>query len=175
MTVVVASGGYPESYGTGYEIEGVKDAESMDGVAVFHAGTGTQDGRLVSTGGRVLNVSALGPTIPAARERAYEAVGRITDEGHVRQNRHRERHRVSFVAILMGSESDRDVMKKADRRAGRVRRRVRDERDLRAPQAACARRVHRGGRVARRRGVHLRRRAWRPRFPVWSLRTRRGR
>jgi phosphoribosylamine--glycine ligase len=77
VTVVVASGGYPESYGTGYEIEGVKDAESMDGVTVFHAGTGTQDGRIVSTGGRVLNVSALGPTIPAARERAYEAVGRI--------------------------------------------------------------------------------------------------
>ncbi len=77
VSVVVASGGYPESYGTGYEIEGVKDAESMDGVAVFHAGTGSQDGRLVSTGGRVLNVSALGPNIPAARERAYEAVGRI--------------------------------------------------------------------------------------------------
>jgi phosphoribosylamine---glycine ligase len=77
VTVVVASGGYPESYGTGYDIDGVRDAESMDGVAVFHAGTGTQDGRLVSTGGRVLNVSALGPTIAGARERVYEAVGRI--------------------------------------------------------------------------------------------------
>ena len=77
VSVVVASGGYPESYGTGSEIEGVKDAESMDGVTVFHAGTGTQDGRLISTGGRVLNVSALAPTIPAARDRAYEAVGRI--------------------------------------------------------------------------------------------------
>ena len=77
VTVVVASGGYPESYGTGYEIDGVQDAASMDGVAVFHAGTGTKDGRLVSTGGRVLNVSALAPTIGAARDRAYQAVGRI--------------------------------------------------------------------------------------------------
>jgi phosphoribosylamine--glycine ligase len=77
VTVVIASGGYPESYGTGHEIEGVKDAESMDGVAVFHAGTGTHDGRLVNIGGRVLNVSATAPSIAAARERAYEAVGRI--------------------------------------------------------------------------------------------------
>jgi phosphoribosylamine--glycine ligase len=77
VTVVVASGGYPESYGTGYEIEGVSNASSMDDVAVFHAGTGLQDGKLVSTGGRVLNVSALGPSIADARARAYEAVGRI--------------------------------------------------------------------------------------------------
>lgn len=77
VSVVIASGGYPESYETGYEIEGVQDAEAIDDVAVFHAGTGTQNGRLVSAGGRVLNVSALGPTITAARERAYEAVGRI--------------------------------------------------------------------------------------------------
>ena len=77
VSVVVASGGYPESYGTGYEISGVESAETLEGVAVFHAGTGTQDGKLISTGGRVLNVSALGKTIPLARERAYEAVGKI--------------------------------------------------------------------------------------------------
>jgi phosphoribosylamine--glycine ligase len=77
VSVVVASGGYPDAYGTGYEIEGIDEAEALDGVAVFHAGTGTADGRLVSTGGRVLNVSAPGTTIPAARERAYEAVGKI--------------------------------------------------------------------------------------------------
>jgi phosphoribosylamine---glycine ligase len=77
VSVVVASGGYPESYGTGHEIGGVAGAEALEGVTVFHAGTGSRDGTLISTGGRVLNVSALGATIPAARERAYEAIGKI--------------------------------------------------------------------------------------------------
>jgi phosphoribosylamine--glycine ligase len=81
VSVVVASGGYPESYQTGIAIDGIEDAETMEGVAVFHAGTSRTDGRLVSAGGRVLNVSALGPTIPAARDRCYEAVSRITMDG----------------------------------------------------------------------------------------------
>ena len=77
VSVVVASGAYPESYETGKVIEGIDDAEALDGVAVFHAGTATKDGALVNAGGRVLNVSALGSSIPAARDRAYEAVGGI--------------------------------------------------------------------------------------------------
>lgn len=77
VTVVIASGGYPDDYATGSEIEGIEDAEALDGVAVFHAGTALKDGRLVSAGGRVLNVSATAASIPVARERAYEAVGRI--------------------------------------------------------------------------------------------------
>jgi phosphoribosylamine--glycine ligase len=76
-TVVVASGGYPDDYATGYEVSGIDEAEAVDGVTVFHAGTTSEDGRLVSAGGRVLNVSALAPTIPDARARAYEAVDRI--------------------------------------------------------------------------------------------------
>jgi phosphoribosylamine--glycine ligase len=81
VTVVVASGGYPEDYETGRTIDGVEDAEALEGVAVFHAGTALSDGRLVSAGGRVLNVSASAATIPAARERAYEAAGLIRMEG----------------------------------------------------------------------------------------------
>lgn len=78
VSVVVASGGYPGDYATGRPIDGI---EESDDVAVFHAGTALSDGRLVSSGGRVLDVSALGPTIPSARERAYRAVDRIQMEG----------------------------------------------------------------------------------------------
>lgn len=87
VSVVVASGGYPESYKKGLPIRGIEDAEAMDGVAVFHAGTATKDGALVNSGGRVLNVSALGPSIPEARQRAYEAVEKIEMEGkHFRRD-----------------------------------------------------------------------------------------
>jgi len=87
VSVVVASGGYPESYKKGLPIRGIEDAEAMDGVAVFHAGTSTKDGTLVNTGGRVLNVSALGSSIPAARQRAYEAVEKIGMDGkHFRRD-----------------------------------------------------------------------------------------
>lgn len=72
---------YPESYATGIEVGGIEEAEALDGVAVFHAGTADQDGTLVSAGGRVLNVSALGPSIDAARDRTYEAVGKIRMDG----------------------------------------------------------------------------------------------
>lgn len=81
VSVVVASEGYPESYDTGVEIAGIDDAEALEGVSVFHAGTALEDGRLVNAGGRVLNVSATAATIPEARERAYEAVGKIRMEG----------------------------------------------------------------------------------------------
>jgi phosphoribosylamine--glycine ligase len=77
VSVVVASDGYPDGYETGHRIAGIDDAEALGDVAVFHAGTTLEDGTLVSAGGRVLNVSALDATIPAARERAYAAVGKI--------------------------------------------------------------------------------------------------
>jgi phosphoribosylamine--glycine ligase len=79
--VVVASGGYPGDYPTGLPIEGLKEAEAMPGVSVFHSGTATSEGRVVSAGGRVLTVSALGPTLDQARARAYEACDRISMEG----------------------------------------------------------------------------------------------
>ena len=87
VSVVVASGGYPESYETGKPIDGIEDAEAIEGVAVFHAGTMLDHGRLVSAGGRVLNVSALGPSISAARDTCYEAIAKISMEGaHARSD-----------------------------------------------------------------------------------------
>ena len=81
VAVVLASGGYPGDYKTGIPIEGLDDVAGTRGVEVFHAGTKRRDGRIVTAGGRVLAVSALGPDLTAARERAYEAVAKITFEG----------------------------------------------------------------------------------------------
>jgi phosphoribosylamine--glycine ligase len=81
VSVVVAAPGYPGDYPKGLAVEGIDEAEDADGVAVFHAGTVIQDGKLRSASGRVLNVSALGASIPDARRRAYEAVGRIRMDG----------------------------------------------------------------------------------------------
>jgi phosphoribosylamine--glycine ligase len=78
VTVVLASEGYPASPRTGDVIEGIEDASALPGVFVFCAGVGRDDaGRLVTAGGRVLDVTATGATIAEARERAYAAVERI--------------------------------------------------------------------------------------------------
>jgi phosphoribosylamine--glycine ligase len=77
LSVVMATRGYPGDYETGLEINGIAAAEADNGVKVFHAGTAIQGGKLVAAGGRVLNVTARGPTIADARRRAYEAVSRI--------------------------------------------------------------------------------------------------
>jgi phosphoribosylamine--glycine ligase len=82
VTVVLASRGYPGSYPTGVPIEGVADAEALDGVTVFHAGTTRDDNdRLVTAGGRVLAVTGTGATLAHARERAYAGVARIHFDG----------------------------------------------------------------------------------------------
>jgi phosphoribosylamine---glycine ligase len=81
VTVVLASEGYPNDPKTGAPIEGLADAASMNGVHVFHAGTAARDGRVLTAGGRVLTVSALGPSLEDARGLAYEACGRISFEG----------------------------------------------------------------------------------------------
>ncbi|HYP24671.1 MAG TPA: phosphoribosylglycinamide synthetase C domain-containing protein, partial [Actinomycetota bacterium] len=80
VTIVLASGGYPGPYDTGYEIHGLDDAAAVSDVQVFHAGTRAEGDSVVTAGGRVLNVSALGDTFAAARERAYEAASRIEFE-----------------------------------------------------------------------------------------------
>jgi phosphoribosylamine--glycine ligase len=77
VCVVMSSGGYPDSYEKGHEITGIADADAMDGVKVFHAGTAMEGGKLVNTGGRVLGVTALGDTIADAQKLAYEAVAKI--------------------------------------------------------------------------------------------------
>ena len=82
VSVVLASEGYPGSYEKGKVILGVKDAESMNKVIVFHAGTDlNSDGELITNGGRVLNVVGLGSTFEKARARAYEACEAINFEG----------------------------------------------------------------------------------------------
>jgi phosphoribosylamine--glycine ligase len=77
LTVVMAAEGYPGDYAKGSEIRGIAAARAIEGVEVFHAGTARSDGRLIATGGRVLNVTARGRTLAEARERAYGAVARI--------------------------------------------------------------------------------------------------
>lgn len=85
VTVVIASGGYPGKHSTGHEIFGLEDAASVDGAVVFHAGTKASEGRVVTSGGRVLAVSALGSNFAEARARAYESVSFIDFERkHVR-------------------------------------------------------------------------------------------
>jgi phosphoribosylamine---glycine ligase len=81
VTVVLASGGYPGHNETGKVIEGLDDAAEVEGAVVFHAGTKERDGKVVSAGGRVLAVSALGGSLAEARNRAYDAAGRISFEG----------------------------------------------------------------------------------------------
>lgn len=82
VSVVLASEGYPGSYEKGKVILGVEDAQNLDEVIVFHAGTALNpDGELITAGGRVLNVVALGDTFEEARNRAYEACELIKFEG----------------------------------------------------------------------------------------------
>jgi phosphoribosylamine--glycine ligase len=81
VCVVMASEGYPASYEKGFPIRGIEQADEMDNVKVFHAGTKEQDGEIVNSGGRVLGVTALGDTISNAKLNAYRAVKEIRWQG----------------------------------------------------------------------------------------------
>jgi phosphoribosylamine--glycine ligase len=81
VCVVMASGGYPDSYEKGKIITGLDNAEQLDDVVVFHAGTKTSNGVIVTDGGRVLGVTALGEDIAAAKAKAYEAIEMIKFNG----------------------------------------------------------------------------------------------
>ncbi|MHC4425893.1 MAG: phosphoribosylamine--glycine ligase [Planctomycetota bacterium] len=81
VCVVMASGGYPGDYQKGKKISGLKEARQLEDVIVFHAGTKDQNGDIVTNGGRVLGVTALGETIADAKTRAYQAVDKITFDG----------------------------------------------------------------------------------------------
>ena len=81
VCVVMASGGYPGTYEKGKVIEGLDQAKKLDDVVVFHAGTAAQDGKVVTSGGRVLGVTALGEDIAQAKSRAYQAVAKINFDG----------------------------------------------------------------------------------------------
>jgi phosphoribosylamine---glycine ligase len=81
VTVVLASGGYPGDYETGKPIEGLPEAAEQPSAMVFHAGTTARDGEVVTAGGRVLAVSALGETVGTARALAYATADRIRFDG----------------------------------------------------------------------------------------------
>jgi len=81
VCVVMAPKGYPGSYEVGKEISGLDKAEALDNIIVFHAGTARKEGKIVTTGGRVLGVTGLGSTISQAIESTYEAVRNISFEG----------------------------------------------------------------------------------------------
>jgi len=87
VCVVMASGGYPGVFEAGKRIVGIEEANAMEGVKVFHAGTSARDGHYFTAGGRVLGVTARAPQLSGAVERAYEAVAKIGFEGaHYRRD-----------------------------------------------------------------------------------------
>lgn len=123
LCVVLASEGYPGEYEKGKEIHGLDKVKKMSDVKVFHAGTCLEDGRFVTSGGRVLGVTALGDNIKDAIKRAYKAVSKISWEGmfyrrDIGQKALERAHDLTgglnpIVGIIMGSPNDMDTMKTA--------------------------------------------------------------
>jgi phosphoribosylamine---glycine ligase len=118
VCVVMAAGGYPQAYKKGDAITGIDAANRMRDVVVFHAGTRLEETRILSNGGRVLGVTALGDTVEMAIKKAYQAVAKIswpnvhyrTDIGKKALVRMQALPR---VGIVMGSDSDLKVMEGA--------------------------------------------------------------
>lgn len=104
VCVVMASGGYPDSkkYKVGYPIDGLEEASALEGVKIYHAGTTyNRQGRLLTNGGRVLNVTALGETLEEAIARAYRAVGLIDfQDKHFRRDIGRKALSMGEVVLL---------------------------------------------------------------------------
>lgn len=87
LTVILATKGYPDAYKNGSEIRGLAEAAKVEGVEIFHAGTKADGNRILANGGRVLNVTAMAPSIEEARQRAYRAVDLIDwPEGFCRRD-----------------------------------------------------------------------------------------
>lgn len=121
VCVVMSSGGYPGSYDTGKIIKGLTKAAECTGVEVFHAGTRREKGRVVTSGGRVLGITAVGSNLKIAIERAYKGVAEISwtgsyyrrDIGGKALKRALAPIKAARVGIVMGSDSDLAVMKTA--------------------------------------------------------------
>ncbi len=121
VCVVMASGGYPGPYENGKIIKGLTKASECPGVEVFHAGTARKGGRIVTNGGRVLGVTAVGKTLKDAIARAYSAVDEIKwtdcycrrDIGEKALRRNSISAQEPVVGIVMGSDSDLPVMQAA--------------------------------------------------------------
>lgn len=87
LCVVMAAGGYPDKYKTGTEIHGLERLKGLDNVYAFHAGTAVKDGKLVTNGGRILAITALGKDFQDAHKTAYSAIQNISFEGaHYRRD-----------------------------------------------------------------------------------------
>jgi phosphoribosylamine--glycine ligase len=117
VCVVMASKGYPGSYKKGIPISGFKDVKRMKDVVVFHAGTDKKEKTIVTNGGRVLGVTALGNSVKKAISRAYMAASRITWDGvyyrkDIGQKALKRIEQPPKVGIVMGSDSDYKVMEK---------------------------------------------------------------
>ncbi len=76
--VIMISGGYPKEYKTGYEITGINEADEIENIKVFHAGTKTENGKILTSGGRVLCITAVGKDLPSSIQKAYEGVSKIS-------------------------------------------------------------------------------------------------
>jgi phosphoribosylamine--glycine ligase len=116
MCVVISAGGYPGSYETGHEITGLDEAAKLEDTVVFQAGTALKDGNVVASGGRVLGVTALGDTVEAAINKAYEACGKISfKDCFMRKDIGAKalKRMAPQVGVIMGSDSDFPVMQKA--------------------------------------------------------------
>lgn len=118
VCVVMAAGGYPGKYKKGLEIKGIDAANRMRDVVVFHAGTRLDGKKVLSHGGRVLGVTALGDTVETAIKKAYQAVAKIKwSKVHFRKDIGQKAlvrmQAVPRVGIVMGSDSDLPVMEGA--------------------------------------------------------------
>lgn len=120
VCVVMSSGGYPGPYEIGKTIKGLGKAEECQGVEIFHAGTVKKHGRYVTSGGRVLGVTAVGKTLEEAIARAYRAVDEIRWTGcYFRRDigfkalQRTTAPRTPVVGIVMGSDSDLPIMQAA--------------------------------------------------------------
>jgi phosphoribosylamine--glycine ligase len=118
VCVVMASGSYPGKYKKGFEISGIDAANRMRDVVVFHAGTRLKGKKVLSDGGRVLGVTALGETVELAIKKAYQAVAKINWKNvHYRSDIGKKAlvrmQAVPRVGIVMGSDSDLQVMQAA--------------------------------------------------------------
>ncbi len=105
LCVVLASAGYPGAYEKGSEIMHINDAEALDGVKIFHAGTKQKDGKIIAVGGRVLGVTAVANTVEEAQQQAYKAVDAIAwPEGFCRRD-------IGYRAIGRQGKEDRGQKK----------------------------------------------------------------
>ena len=113
--VIKAAKGYPGQYDKGMVVSGLEIIREIDGIGVFHSGTAMKEGQIVTAGGRVLGVTAMGETLEQAVSRAYEAIPAVSfdNEYHRPDIGHRAIKRLKtppLVGIIMGSDSDLSVM-----------------------------------------------------------------